>query len=293
MNHTVCFKDVHVREYERTISDNPSVSSGAPVGIGWKHGQSRSVPLEVFEAKRQMRSDLVLTKQEREEILIEWGATFQEILGAIRTTVKAKNQRRQSVTTIKYDRLEETFETVSQGIKRLLKLRNFKGKSESRKLVKCDVLPATRTSVEQLKMVYSECNQEAATSNDTSSSTTEAHQLMDQNQKDNSDLQKVISVHSANKEQDEESAPHIEEIIVNHADKVFDDDVSVFTTENSVYSYDALERWNHRDSLFWQLQAGHQDGPKIQRVFSPVVIVEDGDSYIDRLMSPQMHTRAY
>jgi hypothetical protein len=83
--------------------------------------------MEEFErAKRWPARDmaeLVLTRQDREELLLEWGATVHEIIEAIRATVKTKQQRRRTVTAIgTYDRLEEVMEQASRRIKRTLKL---------------------------------------------------------------------------------------------------------------------------------------------------------------------------
>jgi hypothetical protein len=96
--------------------------------------------LEEYEAARRPRKQLpqlVLTRQQREEILIEWGATVNEvrllcricqtlsdlvmhlshavfsvllskIIDSIRANVKAKNQRRRTVSSLdRYDRFEE------------------------------------------------------------------------------------------------------------------------------------------------------------------------------------------
>jgi hypothetical protein len=82
--------------------------------------------LEEFEAARPPRKtqhELILTRQDREEILIEWGATFNEIIDSIRANVKAKNQRRRTVNAIgTYDRWEEAMESAGRRLKRTLLL---------------------------------------------------------------------------------------------------------------------------------------------------------------------------
>jgi hypothetical protein len=82
--------------------------------------------VEEYESARPIRRtqhELVLTRQDREEILIEWGATFNDIIESIRANVRAKNQRRRTVNAIgTYDRWEEAMETAGRRLKQTLLL---------------------------------------------------------------------------------------------------------------------------------------------------------------------------
>lgn len=72
---------------------------------------------------RRTQSELVLTRQAREELLIEWGATFHDIIEAIRANVRIKNQRRRTVSGLgTYDKWEEVIEKAGRKIKRTLLL---------------------------------------------------------------------------------------------------------------------------------------------------------------------------
>jgi hypothetical protein len=74
---------------------------------------------ESVRPRRRKALDLVLTRQDREELLLEWGATFQQIIEAIRSNIKIKNQRRRTVQNLgTYDRWEEAMESASRRIKR-------------------------------------------------------------------------------------------------------------------------------------------------------------------------------
>jgi len=124
---SVGFQTVQVREYERVIGDNPSCSNGAPISIGWRHVSEHSHTMDEYERKRapyrRTQHDLVLTRQEREEKLIEWNHTFPEIIESIRANVRAKHQRRRTVNSIgTYDRWEEAMENASRRLKRTLLL---------------------------------------------------------------------------------------------------------------------------------------------------------------------------
>ncbi|GKY93134.1 hypothetical protein MPSEU_000281500 [Mayamaea pseudoterrestris] len=95
--------------------------------IGWAHDKDRTMLVDDYEAARPPRKhlpQLVLTRQDREEILIEWGASFNEIIDSIRANVKAKNQRRRTVSSLdRYDRFEEYMESASRRLKRTLLLK--------------------------------------------------------------------------------------------------------------------------------------------------------------------------
>ena len=94
--------------------------------IGWNHLDDRTLKIDEYENRRPPRreqADLVLSRQEREELLVEWGASFQDIIDSIRTGIKIKNQRRSTVNAIgRYDRWEEMMESAGRRIKRTIGL---------------------------------------------------------------------------------------------------------------------------------------------------------------------------
>lgn len=94
--------------------------------IGWAFGNGETQTIDEYESERLPRReqpDLVLSRQEREELLVEWGASFQEIIDAIRSNIKIKNQRRSTVNAIgRYDRWEEMMESAGRKIKRTIGL---------------------------------------------------------------------------------------------------------------------------------------------------------------------------
>lgn len=128
----VRFSRIEIREYERILSNNPSCSSGAPIGIGWSYVKGFDLDLEDYEAKkfssRKNAHQLVLTRQEREAILLDWGTTFHEIVEAIRGNVRAKARRRHTVSTLgRYDRWEEIMERAGRRLKRTILLQKTSG----------------------------------------------------------------------------------------------------------------------------------------------------------------------
>ena len=62
--------------------------------------------------------ELILSRHDRETLLYEWGVTFPEMIEAIRSNVKIKNQRRRTVHAIgTYDRIEEMMEITAHKLK--------------------------------------------------------------------------------------------------------------------------------------------------------------------------------
>ena len=99
----VMFGTVSVREYERCIGDNPAVSSGPPIGLGWYYLRPQPVDLEYYEANvrkpsPRTRKDFFLTPQKRFHILLnDWGFSVQDICQAKDQAAELRLQRQVSV----------------------------------------------------------------------------------------------------------------------------------------------------------------------------------------------------
>jgi hypothetical protein len=71
---------------------------------------------------------MVLTREDRESLLLAWGVSFHDIVDSIRSNIRVKNQRRQTVTNLgKVERLEEAFESATRKLKRAVLLRRRPG----------------------------------------------------------------------------------------------------------------------------------------------------------------------
>jgi hypothetical protein len=99
---SVSFDIIKIREYDRQPGDNPSVSRGAPVSLGWNVIKEDLCPVDEYEKQvgvtreRREKHQLHLSHLEREELLVDWGYSMREILGASQQSVKDKNQRRKN-----------------------------------------------------------------------------------------------------------------------------------------------------------------------------------------------------
>eukprot|EP00536_Pseudo-nitzschia_multiseries_P003979 jgi/Psemu1/186900/e_gw1.63.36.1 len=124
---SVSFCEVQVRNYERILEVNPSVTSGPALGIGWNYypEEDETFSLENFEgtrehARRHSMEDLALPRYERENILRSLGYSQKEIAGSVRTILRLKNQRKQTIHNLNVSYMEEFMESATRKMKRVL-----------------------------------------------------------------------------------------------------------------------------------------------------------------------------
>jgi len=115
------FKNIELREYARTIGDNPSCSSGPPISISWEYLPAKVLPLDVYEDSRPPRRsniEMILPRDLRQRMLRkDWDITQSQIAAAVRTNIKVKNQRRTTVQNLgKSTKMEEAMESASKGL---------------------------------------------------------------------------------------------------------------------------------------------------------------------------------
>mmetsp|Transcript_25757 Transcript_25757/g.60387 ORF Transcript_25757/g.60387 Transcript_25757/m.60387 type:complete len:280 (-) Transcript_25757:271-1110(-) len=120
------FDKINLREYMRTVGDNPSCSSGPPVSNSWDYIIIGDINLDEYEKMRpprRVQNEMVLTRSAREHLLrYEWDASRKEIIEAVRQNVRVKNQRRTTVNNLgKATKFEEAMESVTRKFKRLVK----------------------------------------------------------------------------------------------------------------------------------------------------------------------------
>ena len=118
----VRFGTVQIRSFERILGDNPSTISGAPIGIGWKFVQFRPQSVNEFEERRlptRPSHSLVLNRDIREEMLVSLGYSKRDIAAAIRTNLKCRNKRRQTVQNLRAEGVEEKVESAVKGVMRM------------------------------------------------------------------------------------------------------------------------------------------------------------------------------
>ena len=113
-------------------SDNPSCSTGPSIGIGWRYSPRETNTtvdkLEerihiVYDGRNPSLEDLVLDRVERETILVNLGYSYQDLAINVRSNVKAKGQRRQTVDNLPVTWFEERGESITRSVGKVLRRR--------------------------------------------------------------------------------------------------------------------------------------------------------------------------
>jgi hypothetical protein len=101
----VSFNTIEIREYVRTLGDNPAVRSGPALSLGWIVVDSCILPLALYEHLRPPRVgpiDLIVPHSIREEMLRKQGITRAEMVHVIRESIRIRQSRNQTLRQLKY-----------------------------------------------------------------------------------------------------------------------------------------------------------------------------------------------
>lgn len=100
---TVSFNSINVKEFNMTLGDHPSASSGPPMRLDWNSQPvSRVVSLDEYEEMRnpirRSRKQLRLSYSDRKEILFnDQGLSKEEVNDAWREALKIRQQRAETL----------------------------------------------------------------------------------------------------------------------------------------------------------------------------------------------------
>jgi hypothetical protein len=93
---TVSFGDVHIMEFPLELGDNPSVTRGCPLRLGWELLKRTDYDVESYERLRPSRrstKQLRIPMEKRTEILLNQGHSLQEIASTALAALKIKDSR--------------------------------------------------------------------------------------------------------------------------------------------------------------------------------------------------------
>ncbi len=125
----VKFGNIRIREYDRTLGDNPAVSSGPPISLDWGYNPNEKViPVEEYEKKKSecepKRRLRMLSRFKREKMLEEdIGVTRLEMKASMREVTNIQQMRKISSESKTSDKSAERMETFRRKLGTALKLR--------------------------------------------------------------------------------------------------------------------------------------------------------------------------
>lgn len=122
-NRTVSFSQIHVRDYEITVGDNPGGLQGTPVSLGWQYQQHAAIPVSEYEQhrpQRRSRQELYLPCGARQDMLLHSGGLSRsEVVAAEAAADKIRKQRARTKAWIPLQTLEVLIESATRKAKRM------------------------------------------------------------------------------------------------------------------------------------------------------------------------------
>lgn len=130
----VQFSTVTIRDFPRTIGDNPASSAGLSVSIDWNYEKECTLSLDEYEDRRKPRRlgrEMIMPPQVREVILREAGFSRAEIVRALRELNVVRGQRRRTYETLHLQPLQALSEKITRKAWNLVTLGEYKRKERS------------------------------------------------------------------------------------------------------------------------------------------------------------------
>ena len=130
----VGFTHVTIRDYPRSIGDNPASTSGPSISIGWKHEAECTISLDEFEenrAPRRLGREMIIPAQIREDLLRQEGYSRAEIMQCMKELNIIRGQRRRTYETLHLQSLQLLSERISRKAWNVLTLGEYKRKEQA------------------------------------------------------------------------------------------------------------------------------------------------------------------
>jgi len=122
----VWFDSVAINYHKIILGDNPAVSDGAPITIGWKAHEKEVIDVDCFEATRpkaeRKASSLKLPVQDRAAILLDNGYSVKQLAKMIQQVEEIQHQRALSFEFSKWDRITALKESSGKIFRRLTRI---------------------------------------------------------------------------------------------------------------------------------------------------------------------------
>lgn len=119
------FSCVQIREHERIAGDNPCVTKGVPLSIGWGYYQHNSIDLEEYEFNRgppRDKIEMMVPPDIRHQILRdEFGVSISDINAAKKEAFVTKKQRQSTLGAEPFEGWLEVAQSTKRKLKRFVK----------------------------------------------------------------------------------------------------------------------------------------------------------------------------
>ena len=116
----VYFDNVEINYHKIILGDNPAVSDGAPITIGWKAHDHEVLDVDCFESLRKPKGgDLKLQVHDRAAILLARGYSIDQLAKCTQEVQKIQMKRSESAQNQKWDRLNLMAESTGKVFRRL------------------------------------------------------------------------------------------------------------------------------------------------------------------------------
>jgi len=117
----VCFAELTIRRHSVCVGDNPAVSLGVPVSMGWKVISEEITTVDEYDASVVHPTglgerDLAIPCKEREEMVRRAGFTTEDIRNSVREVNSTKIQRENTIDTLQNASQEEFMEKIKKGV---------------------------------------------------------------------------------------------------------------------------------------------------------------------------------
>lgn len=126
---TVSFHEVHIREFERIVGDNPAVSACPAVSIAWDHHSENTHKVDHVESLKpsHQKRDIAqfqIPASVRYDMLQKSGASKEEITQAQREIKKIQHERQASIAMQEFEGTQVLLESLGRKWKRRTSKKN-------------------------------------------------------------------------------------------------------------------------------------------------------------------------
>ena len=124
---SVLFGDVRVLEFTFEVGDNPAVTDGCPMALGWDLQKSTEYDVDCYEhlrpsGSRRTGKTLRIPANERTKILLEQGHSLQEIAATTLAALEIKDSREMRIQNQKMDKFYDALIMTGHRIRKAAQL---------------------------------------------------------------------------------------------------------------------------------------------------------------------------